>query len=108
MSNVKKDSKGRVVSVPRGNRKRVMSKSGEIAVRNMTKQLNAQLKVLTKIVEGKKRELKYAKGFVGKLPNAALIYQRCKKGVEQAETDLGRLKLRIRRLQKEKKINRIL
>jgi len=75
---------------------------------NFTGQLRARLAFYKTNLANKERELKQAKGFVGRLPNAPKMVEMKKKGVEKSKLDLKNCVARIRKLQKEGKINKIL
>jgi len=77
------------------------------ARQNMTGQLRARLSFYKTNLANKERELKQAKGFVGRLPNALKMVEMKRKGVEKSKLDLKNCKARIRKLQREGKINKI-
>ena len=81
----------------------------ERAMANMTKQLKAQLKFLEEDLKNEEKALIKAKKFSKyKLPGIKKMIQRHEAGVRQTKLDLVQIKNRIKRYQKEGKINKIL
>ena len=79
------------------------------AMANMTRQLKAQLKFLQDDLKNEEKALKKAKSFSKfKLPGTKIMIQRHAAGVRQTKRDLEQIKNRIRKYQKEGKINKIL
>ena len=79
------------------------------AITNMTNQLKAQLKFLETDLRNEEKTLKKAKTFVKfNLPGVRSMILRHEAGVRQTKRDLKQIKNRIRKYQKEGKINKIL
>ena len=79
------------------------------AMANMTKQLKAQLKFLEDDLKNEERSLTKAKTFSKyKLPGIKNMIARHQAGVRQTKRDLIQIKNRIRKYQKQGKINKIL
>lgn len=79
------------------------------AITNMTNQLKTQLKFLETDLKNEERALKKAKTFVKfDLPGVKSMILRHEAGVRQTKRDLKQIKNRIRKYQKEGKINKIL
>ena len=79
------------------------------ATDNMTKQLKAQLKFLEEDLKNEEKALKKAKTFSKyKLPGIKQMILRHEAGLRQTKRDLQQIKNRIKKYQKEGKINKIL
>lgn len=79
------------------------------AMANMTKQLKAQLKFLENDLKNEERALANAMTFSKyKLPGVKTMIARHQAGVRQTKRDLIQIKNRIRKYQKQGKINKIL
>ena len=81
----------------------------ERARRNMTNQLKAQLKFLQEDLKNEEKGLAKAKSFAKyPLPGIKQMISRHETGVRKTKLDLTQIKNRIKRYQKEGKINKIL
>ena len=78
------------------------------ARQNMTGQLKARLAVMNTNLESRQREVKKTQTYIKYLPNAKATLERQKKGIVTIKKQIATLKVRIRKLQKEGKINKIL
>lgn len=86
-----------------------MSVHSARAMANMTSQLKAQLKFLQDDLKNEEKSLKKAKSFLKfNLPGTKKMIQRHEAGVRQTKRDLEQIKNRIKKYQKEGKINKIL
>jgi len=79
------------------------------AIANMTNQLKAQLKFLESDLKNEENALKKARTFSKyKLPGIKSMILRHEAGVRQTKRDLMQIRNRIKKYQKEGKINKIL
>ena len=86
-----------------------MAQYSDRAKTNMTSQLKAQLKFLQEDLKNEERALVKAKTFAKyKLPGVKQMILRHEAGVRQTKRDLTQIKARIKKYQKQGKINKIL
>ena len=79
--------------------------SSQRAMRNMTKQMIAQLEFLEKNLEKKANALQRTKRWLRyKLPGTRLMIKRQENGIEKVNTDIALITSRILKMQKEGKI----
>ena len=101
--NVKKSAMDKAVA------KKVPTLSHSARARqNMTGQLRARYNIMKTNLANRERELKKTQGYAKYLPNAKVTADKQKKGIAKVKKDIATLKIRIKKLQKEGKINKIL